>query len=77
MSIEIIPDQLSAHQRFLGLYAQLKCEKPQGEELSRLFDEMAEAQKIAFSEIPISRLARNVTPLAERIKQAFRGVVHR
>ena len=71
MSIEILPDELTAYKRFIGLYSSLKEEKPTGHKLSELYEELAEAQRIAFSEIPVSKLARNITPFKVRIRNRF------
>ena len=77
ISVEVIPDELSANQRILDLNTRLRVEKPKGKELVRLYKEIAEAERIAFSEIPRSRLARNVTPLTQRIQNAVHEIFHR
>ena len=71
MSVEILPDELTAYERFISLNSRLREEKPSGYELSELYEELAEAQRIAFSEIPVSRSARNITPYKVRIRNLF------
>ena len=81
MSIEIIPDPLSANLRYLSLCQRLREKKPEGIDLFRLVKEISQAQRLSFSEIPLSQMAKNVTPIKTRlvnnIKLIIRGVAQR
>ena len=77
MSVEIIPDELTANQRILDLDSRLRVENPKGKELVKLYKEIAEAERVAFLIIPRSRFARNVTPLTKRVQNAVREIFHR